>query len=63
MNVTLMPPTVKLVSVFFSRFIFKRKVQLKNNKKKRSWLPQFGVGEGTTELFILIILNLTSYEH
>lgn len=61
MNVTLMPPTVKLVSVFFSRFIFKRKVQLKN--KKKSWLPQFGVGEGTTELFILIILNLTSYEH
>lgn len=67
-NVTLMSPTVKLVSVFFSRFFLKRRVQLKIKKKKiglssLQLLPQFGVEEGTAELFIVIILNLTSYKH
>lgn len=60
MNVALMSPTVKLVSVFFSRFFFRRKVQLIFFK---GWLPQFGVDEGTADLFIVIILNLTSYKH
>lgn len=69
MNMTLMSPTAMLVSVFFSRFILKRKIQLNLKKKKKvdlsalQLLPQFDVGEGTAEPLIVIILNLTNYEH